>query len=98
LRVIGKKYPLCAKKLGETYGEGDTQGRRVTEEELVKEVELTREFFTEAKGRYTEQTDKTIEQMEGMLYGEEEKIVSLIDPDARAVVFQIILTEFFCLI
>jgi IS5 family transposase len=82
LGVIGKKYPVCAKKLEERYGEGDSRGRRATEEELVKEVELTRAFFSEAKGRYTEETDKTIEQMEGMLYGEE-KIVSLVDPDAR---------------
>ncbi len=82
LRVIGKKYPVCAKKLEETYGGGDSQGRRVTEEELVREVELTRAFFTEARGKYTEQTDKTIEQLEGMLYGEE-KIVSLVDADAR---------------
>lgn len=82
LREIGKKYPVCAKRLEETYGEGDRQGRRVTEEELMKEVELTRAFFSEAKGKYTEQADKVIEQMEGMLYGEE-KIASLVDPDAR---------------
>ncbi len=82
LRVIGKKYPVCAKRLGETYGEGASKGRRTTEEELVKEVELTREFFTEVRGRYTEETDKVIEEMEGMLYGEE-KVVSLVDPDAR---------------
>lgn len=30
LRVIGKKYPVCAKKLEETYGEGDSKGRRAT--------------------------------------------------------------------
>jgi transposase len=65
LRVIGKKYPRCAERLGKTYGEGDAKGRRATEEELVKEVELTRAFFSEAKGRYTEQTDKVIEEMEG---------------------------------
>ena len=82
LRVIGKKYPRCAERLGKTYGEGDAKGRRATEEELVKEVELTRAFFSEAKGRYTEQTDKVIEEMEGMLYGED-KVVSLVDPDAR---------------
>lgn len=82
LRVIGKKYPVCAKKLEETYGEGDAKGRRATEEELVREVELTREFFSEAKGKYTEETDRVIEQMEGMFYGEE-KVASLVDPDAR---------------
>jgi IS5 family transposase len=82
LRVIGKKYPVCAKKLEETYGEGDSQGRRATEEELMKEVELTRELFTQARGRYTEETDRVIGEMEGMLYGEE-KVVSLVDPDAR---------------
>lgn len=82
LRVIGKKYPVCAKELEQAYGEGDSKGRRATEEELVKEVELTRAFFSEAMGKYTEETDKTIGQMEGMLYGEE-KIVSLVDPDAR---------------
>jgi len=82
LRVIGKKYPVCARKLGESYGEGNSQGRRATEEELVKEVELTRTFFSEAKGRYTEETDKVISEMEGMLYGEE-KVASLVDPDAR---------------
>jgi transposase len=44
LRKIEKKYPLCAKKLEETYGEGDSQGRKATEEELVREVELTQDF------------------------------------------------------
>ena len=82
LRVIGKKYPVCARKLEESYGEGDSQGRRATEEELVKEVELTRAFFSEAKGRYTEGTDQIITEMEEMLYGEE-KVASLVDPDAR---------------
>jgi len=82
LRVIGKNYPVCAKKLEETYGEGDLKGRRATEEELVKEVELTRAFFSEAKGKYTGETDRIISEMEGMLYGEE-KVVSLVDPDAR---------------
>jgi IS5 family transposase len=82
LREIEKRYPVCAKRLEETYGKGDQQGRRATEEELVKEVELTREFFSEAKGKYTEGTDKVIEQMEGLLYGEE-KIASLVDPEAR---------------
>ena len=82
LREIEKRYPVCASKLEETYGKGDRQGRRATEEELVREVELTQAFFSEAKGKYTEQTDKVIEQMEGMLYGEE-KIASLVDPDAR---------------
>jgi IS5 family transposase len=82
LREIEKRYPVCAKTLEETYGKGDRQGRRVTEEELVREVELTQAFFSEAKGKYTEETDQAIEQMEGMLYGEE-KIASLVDPDAR---------------
>lgn len=82
LRVIEKKYPVCAKKLEESYGEGDPKGRRATEEELVKEVELTRAFFSEAKGKYTEETDGVIAEMEGMLYGEE-KVTSLVDPDAR---------------
>lgn len=82
LRVIGKKYPRCGKRLEETYGEGDLKGRRATEEELVREVELTRALFSEAKGKYTEEIDKVIEEMEGMLYGEE-KVVSLVDPDAR---------------
>lgn len=81
-REIEKRYPVCVSKLEETYGKGDRQGRRATEEELVREVELTQAFFSEAKGKYTEQTDKVIEQMEGMLYGEE-KIASLVDPDAR---------------
>jgi hypothetical protein len=45
LRVIGRKYPKCAKRLEETYGEGDVKGRRATEEDLVREVELTRAFF-----------------------------------------------------
>ncbi len=67
LRVIGKKYPVCAKRLGEIYGEGDSKGRRPTEEELVREVELTREFFTEVKGKYTGEADRVIDQMEGML-------------------------------
>jgi IS5 family transposase len=82
LREIEKRYPVCAKKLEETYGAGDRQGRRATEEELVKEVELTRALFSEAKGRYTEETDRVIVEMEKMLYGEE-KIASLVDPDAR---------------
>jgi IS5 family transposase len=82
LREIEKKYPLCAKQLGETYGEGDRQGRRATEEELVREVELTRAFFSEARGKYTEGTDQIITEMEEMLYGEE-KVASLVDPDAR---------------
>lgn len=82
LREIGKRYPVCAKRLGEGYGEGDPKGRRATEEELVKEVELTRALFTEAKGKYTEGVDRVITEMEGMLYGEE-KVVSLVDPDAR---------------
>ena len=43
---------------------------------------MTRTFFSEAKGRYTEETDKVISEMEGMLYGEE-KVASLVDPDAR---------------
>jgi IS5 family transposase len=82
LREIGKTYPVCAKRLEETYGKGDSQGRRATEEELIKEVELTQAFFTEAKGKYTEGVDRVIGEMEGMLYGEE-KVVSLVDPDAR---------------
>ena len=67
--VIGKKHPRWAEKLGRTYGEG----------ELVKEVELTQEFFSEVKGKCTEQTDKVIEEMEGMIYGEA-KIVSIVVP------------------
>jgi IS5 family transposase len=82
LREIEKKYPLCAKQLEETYGGGDSQGRRATEEELVKEVELTQAFFSEAKGKYTEGTDQIITEMEGMLYGKE-KVASLVDPEAR---------------
>jgi IS5 family transposase len=82
LREIKKKYPVCAKRLEETYGSGDTQGRRATEEELVKEVELTRSFFSEAKGKYTEETDRVMGEIEGMLYGEE-KVALLVDPDAR---------------
>lgn len=82
LREIEKRYPVCGRKLGETYGKGDRQGRRATEGELVREVELTRTFFSEAKGKYTEDADRVIEEMERMLYGEE-KIVSLVDPDAR---------------
>ena len=66
LRVIGKKYPLGAKKLAETYGQGDARGRKATEEELVKEVEWTRELFRRAKGKYTEETDRIIEELEGM--------------------------------
>ena len=82
LRVIGKKYPLGAKKLAETYGQVASRGRKATEEELVKEVEWTRELFRRAKGKYTEETERIIEELEGMLYGEE-KVVSLVDPDAR---------------
>jgi IS5 family transposase len=82
LREIEKKYPVCAKQLEETYGGGDSQGRKATEEELVKEVELTQALFSEAKGKYTEGTDQIITEMERMLYGEE-KIASLVDPDAR---------------
>jgi IS5 family transposase len=82
LREIERKYPVCAKKLGESYGEGKPRGRKVTEEELVREVELTRAFFSEAKGKYTEETDRMIAEMEGMFYGED-KIASLVDPDAR---------------
>jgi len=82
LREIAKKYPVCAKQLEDTYGKGDYQGRRATEEELVREVELTRALFSEAKGKYTEGTDQIITEMEGMLYGEE-KVASLEDPDAR---------------
>jgi len=82
LGEIEKRYPVCAKKLEEAYGKGDRQGRRVTEEELVREVELTQAFFSEAKGKYTEGTDRVIEEMEGMFYGEE-KVASLVDPDAR---------------
>jgi hypothetical protein len=36
----------------------------VTEEDLVREVELTRAFFSEAKGKYTEETDRIISEME----------------------------------
>ncbi len=36
----------------------------------------------QVKGRYTEEADRVIEGLEGMLYGEE-KVVSLVDPDAR---------------
>lgn len=82
IKAIGEKYPVCAKKLEESYGEGDSKGRRATEEELVKEVELTREFFSGAKGKYTEEKDRAIAEMEHMLYGEE-KVASLVDPDAR---------------
>jgi len=82
LRVIGRRYPVWAEKLAGIYGEGDAKGRRATEEELVEEVELTRRFFSEAKGKYTEEVDRVISEMEGMLYGEE-KVVSLVDPDVR---------------
>jgi hypothetical protein len=34
---------------------------------LVREVELTREFFSEAKGKYTEGADRVIAEMKGML-------------------------------
>jgi IS5 family transposase len=82
MKAIGKRYPVCAGKLEKSYGQGDLRGRRATEEELVKEVELTRAFFMEAKGKYSEEVDREIEQMEGMLYGEE-RVASLVDPDAR---------------
>jgi len=36
----------------------------------------------QAKGKYTEETDQIIGEMEGMFYGEE-KVVSLVDSDAR---------------
>jgi IS5 family transposase len=39
-------------------------------------------LFSEAKGKDTEETDRAIGELEGMLYGEE-KVVSLVDPDAR---------------
>jgi len=57
LKEINKKYSLCAEQLGKVYG-GDFQGRRATEKELVREVELARAFFSEAKGKYTEGTDQ----------------------------------------
>ncbi len=82
LREIGKRYPGCGRRLEEVYGKGDGQGRRVTEEDLVKEVELTKEFFAAVKGKYTKGVDKEVERMEGMLYGEK-KVASLVDTDAR---------------
>ena len=82
LKVIGKRYPKSAEQLAEDYGEGDLKGRRATKEELVKELELTRQFFSLAKGKYTKKVDKAIERMEKMHYGGE-KIASLVDPDAR---------------
>lgn len=82
IKAIGKKDPLCAQTLEGSYGQGDMQGWRATEEALVREVELMRAFFSEARGKYTEEVDGEIEQMEGMLDGEE-KVASLVDPGAR---------------
>lgn len=45
-------------------------------------MELTKALFSEAKGKDTEENDRVIGELEGMLYGEE-KIVSLVDPDAQ---------------
>lgn len=82
ITAIRKKYPVCAKKLQELYGKRDTKSRRATQEELLQEVELTRELFSQARGKYTKETDRLITDMERMLYGQE-KVASLVDPDAR---------------
>lgn len=82
LKAIGKKYPKRAAELKGNYGVGDPKGRRATEEELMKEVALTRELFSSAKGKYTKKVDQIIEGLQKMLYGQE-KIASLSDADAR---------------
>jgi hypothetical protein len=42
----------------------------VTEERLAKEVELTRDFFSEPERIFTEEIDEGIEDLEKMLHGE----------------------------
>ena len=42
----------------------------MTEERLAKEVELTRDFFSEPKGIFAEEIDEGIEELEKMLHGE----------------------------
>jgi len=56
-----------------------------TAEELVEEVELSRRFVAEVKGRYGEEVDEKVEALEGILTpgGGQEKVVSFIDFEAR---------------
>jgi len=82
LKRIWGRYPVCGKKLQERYEKTETVMKVIEGEELTKELEKTREFLEEVRGKYGRKVDEEIEEVERMLYGDE-KIVSLIDPEAR---------------
>jgi IS5 family transposase len=85
LKEIAKKDCLAAKRLEPDYLTGEKIMQKPTAEELVEEVERSRRFIEEVRGRYGKEIDQKIEALEGILRpGEgQEKVVSFVDFEAR---------------
>jgi len=85
LRDIEKREPLVAKKLEPRYKSREELARKPTKEELVEEVEKSKAFVKEVKGRYGKEIDEKVEYLEGILEPSKgkEKVVSFVDLEAR---------------
>ena len=85
LKEIEKKDSLSAERLEPQYMSREKLWQKPTTEELVAEIERSRRFIEEVKGRYGEEISEKVEVLEGILDPErgKEKVVSFIDCEAR---------------
>jgi IS5 family transposase len=85
LKEIAEKDGLAAERLEPEYLTREKIMGKPTAEELVEEVERSRRFMGEVKGRYGEEVDEKVEALERILTpgGGQEKVVSFIDFEAR---------------
>ncbi len=85
LKEIKKKYPTRIKELESKYSCREKLSQKPTKEELIEEVEKSRCFIEEVRGKFTDKIDKKIEYLEAVLEPSKgkEKVVSFVDLDAR---------------
>lgn len=85
LREIAKRDRKAVKRLVKRYSTKERLCQKPKAEELVHEVELTRDFIQEVKGRFGEEVEEKIDLLERVIDPQrgEAKPVSFVDTDAR---------------
>jgi hypothetical protein len=85
LRGIALRDRKTVKRLAKRYSTKDRLCQKPRAEELVREVELSRDFIQEVKGQLGEEIEEKIDLLERIIDPErdEAKPVSFIDTDAR---------------
>lgn len=84
IKIIRKRLPKTGERLESEYLKGKAiKGGKPTQEELAEEIEITKRFFDDTRERFDEEVKAKVEELNGLIYGSEQAIVSLVDPDAR---------------